>query len=133
MSNTTETRGKCLAQARPTVNTAISLYSPGSGVTTEIQTIIVVNQSDSSVDFSIFHDDDGTTYSEVTALFWEQALAADTTREINLTLWMNNSAGNLATTSATASAFTFTVYGIEHKSGVKPTFLQGPSGLDSGQ
>ena len=115
MSNLTENFGKCLAQARPTGTSAVSLYSPARGIVTEIQTIIVNNQTDASVDFSIFHDDDGTTYSEVTSLYWEQALAADTTREINLTLWMNNPSGNLATTSATGSAFTFTIYGIEHR------------------
>ena len=59
MSNTTEIRGKQIAQARPAVNTAISLYSPAAGIVAEIQTIIVCNQSDSTVDFSIFHDDDG--------------------------------------------------------------------------
>ena len=108
---------KQLAQARPSGTDPVSIYTPGSNKSAKITSIYVANTTGSSVTFSIFHDDDGTTYDESTALFFNQALAANTTREINsfsdFGLFMNNGAGNLAVESNTGSALTFTLYGVE--------------------
>ena len=81
----------------------------------------------------MFIDEDGTTYDETTALFWEEALAANTSRILSdLSIWLPQGA-NLAVNVETTVTMTFTFFGIEHKRGIKPTFLQGPSGLGSGQ
>ena len=107
--------GKQLGQARPGNSTAVTIYSPGANVITEITHVIVVETSGNADTFRLFHDEDGTTYSEVTALFWDEAIAADTSRTITFErgVWMRDSSGNFAVRSATASRLTFTVYGIE--------------------
>lgn len=106
-----------LAQSRPANDTAVSVYSPPNDtVRAEITLVVVCNTSGGVAAFRIFLDDDGTTYDESTALFWDISVAADTTVEIllhNKSWWMTNSAGNLAVRTDTASAFTFTVFGAE--------------------
>ncbi len=104
---------KQLAQARPSGTSAVSIYSPGSGVTAIIRNITVSNTTANQVTFRIFHDDDGTTYDQSTALFYDVTIARYSTTQITAFMSMNNSSGNLAVQSGTANALTFTVYGAE--------------------
>lgn len=104
---------KQLGQLRPANTSAASLYSPGAGVTAIISTVWVCNTSASVVTFRIFVDDDGTTYDESTALFWDTTLAANSTVELNTYIAMNNSSGNLAVRTGSASTLTFTAFGAE--------------------
>ena len=122
MSNTTENTGKCLGQLRPADTNAASLYSPAAGVIAEIQTVFVTNQSGGARTYRIFHDDDGTTYDQTTALYYDVALAADKTDVVSVPIWMRLSTGNLAVRSNANDGLTFTVYGIEHTRAAKPTF-----------
>ena len=104
---------KQLGQLRPANTTAASLYSPGAGVTAVIKSIVICNTTASAADFRIFLDDDGTTYDETTAHYFDVPIAANTTIQID-TFWaMNNSAGNLAVRTDTNDALTFTAYGVE--------------------
>ena len=107
--------GETLAQIRPSNTTATSAYSPGSSVRTKITRVLVCNTTASPHDFRIFLDVDGTTYDETTALFFDEALAANTTREIEGNWWLDKAAGNLAVRTDTNDAFTFTVFGIEYQ------------------
>ena len=104
---------KQLGQLRPANTTAASLYSPASGVTTIIKAIIVCNTSGSAATFRIFLDDDGTTYNQTTALFYDVALAADTTIQIDTYYAMNDNSGNLAVRTNTNNAITFSCFGAE--------------------
>lgn len=106
--------GIILAQVRPANTTAVSAYSPPASTQTQITRVLVCNTTASPHDFRIFIDNDGTTYDESTALFFDEALAANTTREIEGDWWMDNSSGNLAVRTDTNSAFTFTIFGAEH-------------------
>ena len=76
------TKLKQLGQIRPANTTAVSLYSPGADTQTIIKSIIVCNTSGSSATFRIFVDDNGTTYDQATALFYDVALAANNTLQI---------------------------------------------------
>lgn len=102
---------KQLGQSRPSGTSAGSLYSPSSGEETVVHNIIVCNTSTSSAKYSIYIDDDGTTYDQSTALFYEVDLAAKASVAIEVKLCMNNSNGNLAVQTDTASALTFTANG----------------------
>ena len=103
---------KQLGQLRPANTTAASLYSPSSG-NTIIKSVVICNTSGAAATFRIFVDDDGTTYDETTALYWDTDIAVDTTVQID-TFWsMNNSSGNLAVRTDTANALTFTAFGAE--------------------
>ena len=102
-----------LAQSRPGNTTAVSVYSPPASNNTEIKYIIVCNTSGASQKFRIFLDNDGTTYDETTALFWDVPVPSDATLQIEAGWAMDKAAGNLAVRTDSASAFTFTVFGAE--------------------
>ena len=104
---------KQLGQLRPANTTAASIYSPGSGVTAIIRNITVTNVTNVATQFSLFHDDDGTTYDETTALFFEVDIPKKTTVQITAFTAMNDASGNLAVKTETADSLNFTVYGAE--------------------
>ena len=105
---------KQLGQLRPANTTAASIYSPASSTETIVKSIIICNTSGVDATCRVFHDDDGTTYDETTALQWDVTVTADSSSlTVEVNLCMNNSSGNLAVRSGTANALTFTVYGME--------------------
>ena len=108
-------KGKQLGQLRPANTTAASLYSPAANVTTEITKIIVTEHTGATPTFRIFHDEDGTTYDETTALVWDSAMSANGNNLYEFGIWMRNSAGNLAVRTSAGSQILFTCYGIEHE------------------
>lgn len=72
------------------------------------------NSSSNIANASIFLDDDGTTYDESTNILWNVPIYPNMpplTVEVNIC--MNNSSGNVAVKTDTASALTFTVSGME--------------------
>lgn len=104
---------KQLGQLRPANTTAASIYSPAANTVTQIKTIIVCNTTSSSASYRIFLDDDGTTYDESTALYWDISLPGNTTESIEVNLAMDDSTGNLAVRTSSANALTFTAFGAE--------------------
>ena len=109
-----ENRPKVLGQLRPANTSVASIYSPPANRAVEITAVLVCNQSLASATYRIFLDDDGTTYDQSTALYYDVTLATGTTSELSMLGWgMVNSAGNLAVRSSVASALTFTVFGKE--------------------
>jgi hypothetical protein len=104
---------KQLGQLRPGNTTAASLYSPGASTTAIIKTIVVCNQTASSAKYRIFVDDDGTTYDQTTALFYDITIGANSTDHIDTYYAMNDANGNLAVRTDTNSALTFTCFGAE--------------------
>ena len=104
---------KQLGQARPGDTNSVSIYSPAANVTTIITHIFVCNTTGNTPAYSIYCDDDGSTYDETSALYFANAMAANTTEKIPCFIAMNNSAGNLAVETDTADEITFTVFGSE--------------------
>lgn len=104
---------KQLGQLRPANTTAASLYSPASNVTGIAKNLVVANTTATTATFRVFVDDDGTTYDQSTALFYDTPIAANTTVFVAMYLPMNNSAGNIAVRTDTANALTFTLSGAE--------------------
>jgi hypothetical protein len=102
-----------LGQARPANTTAVSIYSPASGINAVLKTIVIANTTGSSASYRIFHDDDGTTYDQSTALFYDVTIPANTSDVIELSGGMNDSDGNFAVRTDTNNALTFTLYGSE--------------------
>jgi hypothetical protein len=106
--------GSQLAQVRPAdTNTATAFTAKAR---TEITRIVVCNTTASGVVFGLYHDDDGTTYSEVTALFFGTALAANESRIIDFGGvgggLMVSPNGTIGVKSGTNSAITYTFYGV---------------------
>jgi len=104
---------KQLGQLRPANTTAASLYSPAAATETLVKSIIVANTTALAAAYRIFNDDNGTTFDETTALFWDITLAANSTHTIEINLMMDDSTGNLAVRTDTANAINFTCYGSE--------------------
>jgi hypothetical protein len=106
------TQGRILGQLRPANTTAASIYSPPTHLKAEIRKIVVCNTSGSGTTFRIFHSQASTTYDETTALYWDVAIAADTTTSYVEEFWMDGrEGGNFAVASGVGNALTFTVYG----------------------
>lgn len=108
--------GSQLAQVRPANTSTATAYT--AVMPTEITRIVVCNTTGSAATFSIFHDDDGTTYSEATALYFAQSLAANTTLVIEmqpgtgLMLRKNTATATIGVQSGTNNAITYTFYGV---------------------
>ena len=103
---------KQLGQLRPANTSAASLYSPadarGYGVD-----VVACNVSAANVDVSIFHDKDGTTYDETTALVFTHTLAKGETLSLSKIISDYLEDGNVGVQSSVANAANFTAYGEE--------------------
>lgn len=105
---------KQLAQSRPSNTSNTSIYSPDINTETIIKSIIICNTSGAIANLRVFVDDDGTTYNEATAIVWDMPIYPSTQPSIiEVNICMNNSNGNLAIRTDTASALTVTVFGME--------------------
>lgn len=106
--------GRQLGQLRPADTNNAVLVASALSTTTRVDLVVICNTSGAEAKYRVFHDDDGTTYDQSTALFYDVALAADETHELPDTFWMHaRTAGNFAVRSDTNSAITFTAYGAE--------------------
>jgi len=113
---------KQLGQKRLDILNATSIYTPQDPrITALVKTIVVCNTSNKSAKFSIYHDDDGTTYTVTTALFFEQKVLGNKTVLIEFLgdglaiqgKTFTDVAGNLAVQTDTVNALTFTISGKE--------------------
>jgi len=103
---------KLLGQARENSTNAVSVYSPDASQEVIIKSIIIANTSGAAATVRIFHDDDGTTYDESTAIAWDVAIPANSVWDRGMTLCMNNAAGNIAYRSSVANSLTISIYGV---------------------
>lgn len=76
---------KQLGQAQGT-STAVPVYSPAQNVRGIVKNVTLCNTTGSDVTFSVFADDDGTTYDETTAKFFNNVLKAGKTLDWD-TFW----------------------------------------------
>lgn len=97
-----------LAQARENGTSAVSVYSASSK--TKIKSVQLCNNSGSPTSFSLYLDNDGTTYNSDTALFVDTALEADQSLQMDVE-WPLDAGGNLAYAPGDANAVTITVGG----------------------
>jgi len=106
---------KQLGQATPADTNNVSIYSPPTAIlSTEITMIVITNTNSATTPkFRIFLDDNGTTYSTATALWYDIELAFNQTLIRAVSFFMNDSTGNLAVRTDTANDITFTVFGSE--------------------
>jgi len=111
-------RYKQLGQTRPADTNNTVLLTPIRGFHYRFK-IIVANNTAGAIAYRIFHDDDGTTYDQSTALAYDVSLAANTSTEVPSDGWIaaDNPSGRIAVRSATGDALTFTAYGISEKVG----------------
>ena len=105
--------GSQLAQIRPSSTAAQSVFT--ARLHTEITKILICNTTGSAVDASLYHDDDGSTFDETTALIFGKSVSGNDT----LTIEVAGPGGGLqlapdaqlGVKTGTGSALTFTIYG----------------------
>jgi hypothetical protein len=110
-----------LGQLRPANTTAAALYTPRTGIIGVVTSIIVCNTSGASAAYRLFHDFDGTTYDQTTALVYDDVIDPAFAGVLALTRHILtfdggitiSPGGNLACRTSVNSAFTFTAYGYE--------------------
>lgn len=103
---------KQLGQISPSVTTAVSAYSVPDNTIGIVKNIVVCNTSTATIRFSIYVDNDGTTYDKSTALHFEQLIRGKQTVRIS-GFDPIATAGNLAVQTSVASGLTFTINGSE--------------------
>lgn len=103
-----------LAQTRPSSTSATSAFS--SILATTITRIHITNTTGSAAAASVYHDDDGTTFDQTTALLYSKSIAANTSETIeaaSLDSGITVAAGGaIGVRSQTPSALTFSLYGV---------------------
>jgi len=106
--------GSQLAQVRPAVTTAVTLYI--ASLRTQITSIKVCNTSVSARVFRLFHDDDAGAFSEGTAVYWDKTVPIGDTIEINALSEHGGlnvaKDGQVGARSDQSSGLTFTLYGV---------------------
>ena len=111
---------KQLAQLRPANTSTNSAIKRGIKSNLLITSVFICNTTGAAATFSIYMDQNGTTYDATTALFFGVAIAANTTIVLDfnaggLPLNADTAAGNLAVQSNISSALTFSIYGQEFR------------------
>lgn len=101
-----------LGQTQTAAATATSIYSPPTDVEATDLSLTCVNTTGAADTIRVYQDDDGTTYTAATAIYYDLSIDAGETLVLSLGP-MRNSAGNVAVESATANAVTFTLHGTE--------------------
>ena len=106
--------GQQLGQLRPANTTAASIFSPGSGETGHIKGIFICNLTALVVKYRLFVDDDGSTFDETTALFFDIEIKANATHVLKLSgfeISMDDETGNFGVRTDTNNALNFTLFG----------------------
>lgn len=103
-----------VAQSRPSGTSAVSAYT--ASLRTEISLVNVCNTTSSPANFSLYHDDDGSTFDETSALHYAQLVPANTTVRIEFNAagggLMVSEDGQIGVQTSVANALTFSIYGI---------------------
>ena len=106
--------GFLAGQLRPSNTTAAPLYT--ATLKSEVTRILIANTTGSAATFRLFHDDDGTTMDETTALVWDNSIAAGA--YVDLQAYLDGAGitiaagGSLGCRSGTGNALTFSVYAV---------------------
>lgn len=106
--------GAQLAQTRPSVTTAVNAFT--AAMPTEITRIVICNTTGTAAAMSLYHDDDGSTFTADTALYEAKSVPANDSIEIKAESigggLMVTKNGQIGVKTGTANALNFTLYGI---------------------
>jgi hypothetical protein len=99
-----------LAQQRENSTAAVSIYQ--SSVAQTVQLFMkFANVSSAPAKLRVFHDQNGSTYDQSTAIIYDLKLLPGEFMEVDH-VFVNNPSGNVAYRSSVANALTATVYGV---------------------
>ena len=106
--------GSLLAQSAPADTNAVALFT--ASLRTEITNLLICNTTGSGATARVFLDEGGTTYAASNALYYDVAIAANTTMSVAATSLyggINLAAGDsLGIRTSTGDALTFSLFGV---------------------
>ena len=102
-----------IAQLRPSGTTPEVFFNPSENKPYLLESVSVCNTGSAIIKVSIYHDIDGTTYDESTALVWEFSIPIGGVYlyEPKGGISDHDKAGNVAVQTDTANDATFTAFG----------------------
>jgi hypothetical protein len=100
-----------LYQLRENSTNAVELFGLGISMKQAQVFLKVANVADQSALVRIFHDSNGSTWNESTALFWDLKILPGQVLEAN-NIFLKDNTGTIAYRSSVANALTATVYEI---------------------
>lgn len=104
---------KQLGQVRPSGTSPVAIYSPPVGVMVTATCLVVSNTTGSATTFGFYHDRDGATFDQSTALAHGTAIQANETVQMEGQYSSADHEGGFGVASGVGSALTFTLYGYE--------------------
>ncbi|MEJ2116427.1 MAG: hypothetical protein P8Y36_00420 [Alphaproteobacteria bacterium] len=107
-------QGSRLAVVRPDSTSAVTAFT--ASLPTEVTRVFVCNTSGGARTFRMLHGESGDSFDEENALFWDVAVAANTTYEVfsdapNAGVSMRES-DIIGVRSDAADGLTFSIYGV---------------------
>ena len=104
---------RLLAQVTPSTTAAELLYSCPTNAPYEIDLILCTNNTDSAVSVTIYHDADGTTYTDATCILATVSIAPAQTLDYSPAHGISGhlAAGSIGIKASTADSVAFTAYG----------------------
>ena len=107
-------RERMLGQLRPADLNAATLYTKPSDKIAICKSIFVCNTTANPRVFRVFVDNTGSgTYDQTTALFYDVAIAANTTTQITAFIALSTTGGRIGVRTDAANELTFTAFGAE--------------------
>jgi hypothetical protein len=104
---------KMLGQLRPADTTAAALYTKAQDAKVWLDQLFICNTTGTTATYRIFIDEDGSTYDETTALYWDVDLATKLSVVIDLKAYLDTTDGSIGVRTGTNDALTFTLFGEE--------------------
>jgi len=101
---------KLIIQNRPSNESTNTIFK--ATTKTIITQVVVSTCNNTDVKFWIYHDDDGTTYDETTALLWKIKAKEKTTLIIDCE-WAVEVNGSIGVKVDNSNGLNFTLYGYE--------------------
>jgi hypothetical protein len=78
-----------------------------------VKRIIVCNKTAAATTFRIHFSNNSATYTTSNALYYDVAIAANTTVELDTFIALNTTSGSIGVREGTASSLVFTLMGVE--------------------
>jgi hypothetical protein len=104
---------KMLGQLRPADTTAAAIYTKAQDSKVWLDKMYVCNTTGSTATFKLCIDEDGSTYDETTALYWNVDVPTKKTEPIDLKAYLDTANGSVGVATGTNDALTFTLFGEE--------------------
>lgn len=108
---------KILVQRAPVTTSATLLYQPPDSTSTEIRSIFIANTTAGASTFSLYVDKNGVRNGTANALYNSVSVSANSTTLISFSagagLFLESSDSSISAKVGTATALTFTLFGLE--------------------